>query len=388
MHKLIHAIERILTRLDNLRRRSLKETPTRVIVVDPLLESLGWDIRDPDEVELEYPTIDSKAVDYALKINRRPVILVEAKPLNDSLNDVKAITQVAGYAANDGITWCILTNGAKWRVYRSIEECPAPDKLMFEVSLDPRESEGMSAQQIAEQMWRFSRDEMAAGTLDALGERTFTDGKVRKAINAMMLAPPRPLLNILQREVGDTNLTSAKIKASLARIWTGTSLLGPQDISSPVDRIDSGESSGSFTRSQRNISCGNGGKTTGETAKKAYGESQHIADKPQEVLELYQAIDRLCLSLAHGAVERRYTAKTVNYHHSKHIYCSVHILQSGLRVWLKLKYNRLENPPSFARDVSNIGHWGVGNLELRITKLADLDEAEALIRQSLEKPSS
>ncbi len=383
MNKLIHAIEKILTQLDSLHKRSLKETPTRVIVVDPLLESLGWDIRDPDEVELEYPTVDNKAVDYALKINRNPVILVEAKSLNDHLSDVKAITQVVGYATNDGITWCILTNGVKWRVYRSIEECPAPDKLMFEVSLDPRESEGMSAQQLAEQMWRFSRDEMAKGTLDALGEQTFTDGKIRKALNSIMLTPPRQLLNILQREVGDKSLTSSKIKASLGRIWSGTGIAGSQEVFSVADRIDSNDSNRLLTQSQSEISSESREKTTGKTTKKAYREAQHISGNPQEVLELYKAIDRLYLSLKPGAIEKRYTAKTINYLHGKHIYCSVHILQSGLRVWLKLKYNRLENPPSFARDVSNIGHWGVGNLELRITKLADLDVAEPLIRQSL-----
>jgi len=64
--------------------------------------TLGWDVRDPDEVELEYQTIDGKAVDYALKVNQKPVIFLEAKALNDSLDDVKAITQVVSYANNEG----------------------------------------------------------------------------------------------------------------------------------------------------------------------------------------------------------------------------------------------------------------------------------------------
>ncbi|MCP4712546.1 MAG: hypothetical protein GY869_28305, partial [Planctomycetes bacterium] len=111
MNKLIQAIEMVRSSLQKFRRHSLKETPTRTIIIDPLLQALGWDVRDPDEVQLEYPTIDGKFVDYALKINRKPVLLVEAKALDDPLNDVKATTQVVGYAANDGIVWCILTNG-------------------------------------------------------------------------------------------------------------------------------------------------------------------------------------------------------------------------------------------------------------------------------------
>ena len=99
MDKLIRVIEATQSKLANLRKRSLKETPTRTIIVDPLLEALGWDVRDPDEVQLEYPTVDGKSVDYALLINQTPVLLVEAKALDDPLNDVKAITQVVGYAA-------------------------------------------------------------------------------------------------------------------------------------------------------------------------------------------------------------------------------------------------------------------------------------------------
>jgi len=49
-------------------------------------------VRDPSEVELEYPTVDGRSVDYALKLNEQPVLLIEAKALGDALEDVKAIT--------------------------------------------------------------------------------------------------------------------------------------------------------------------------------------------------------------------------------------------------------------------------------------------------------
>ena len=94
-------------------------------------------MRDPDEVELEYPTIDGKAVDYALKINKKVDALVEAKALNDPLDDVKSITQIVGYAANDGVEWCVLTNGVKYKIYSSSQKATAPNKLLFEASLDP-----------------------------------------------------------------------------------------------------------------------------------------------------------------------------------------------------------------------------------------------------------
>jgi predicted transport protein len=382
MNKLIQLIEGTRAKIDALRRHGLKETPTRTIVIDPLLEALGWDVRDPDEVQLEYPTVDGKSVDYGLKLNKKCVLLVEAKPFDDPLTDVKAITQVVAYAANDGIVWCVLTNGLRWKVYRSVESCPAPDKLMYEVSLDPRDSQGMSVQQIGQQLWRFSREEMAKGALDALGEQTFTDGKVRKALAALMLDPPRPLLKLIRGATGDQNITPQRIKESLTRVCRDAAVTAQVAKPSPVHGA-ARSSSASTARSE--------GARRAWRARRAgasgssYDEAHHVAGKPQEVTELYRAIDRLCLSLAPGSVTKRYLAKCIAYDSANRPFCSVHVQQASLRVWLKLKYNRLGNPPDFARDVSNVGHWGAGDLELAISSLPQLEQATPLIRQSFDE---
>jgi len=381
MNKLIQTIEMIRQRLSALRRHALKETPTRTIVIDPLLEAMGWDVRDPDEVQLEYPTVDGKSVDYALKLNKKPVLLVEAKPLDDPLEDVKAITQVVGYAANDGIVWCILTNGIKWRVYRSVEKCPAPDKLMFEVNLDPDVSQGMTVEQTAKQMWRFSREEMAKGTLDALGEQTFTDGKVRKALQTLMTDPPRPLLNLVRSATGDEDLAPQRIKESLLRIASergageaAIELLSPTPKDFAVSLPSTRSAAATKARETRRAKKG----------ESPYDAAHHLTGKPQEAVALYQSIDRICLSFAPSGISRRYLAKSINYDYGKRCFASVHVLQNGLRVWLHLKYSHIENPPGFARDVANVGHWGTGDVELRISDRTELDKAAALIRQSFE----
>ena len=381
MNKVVQTIELLRQKLPGLRRHSLKETPTRTIIIDPLLEALGWDVRDPDEVQLEYPTVDGKFVDYALKLNKKPILLVEAKAMDDTLDDVKAVTQVVGYAANDGIVWCILSNGVKWRVYRSVEKCPAPDKLMFEVSLDSDASEGMTVEQIAKQMWRFSRDEMAKGTLDELGEQTFTDGKVRKAIQALMADPPKPFLNLVRQAVNDETLMPQRIKESLVRIGgetatTGvfTERVGPLGSKSPVRDPESRSRSAKKSWPTSRVMKGDS----------SYDEGHHVSGKPQEAVQLYRAIDRLCFSFAPSEVLRRYWAKSINYEYGKECFCSVHVLQGGLRVWLKLRYAQIINPPTFVRDVSNIGHWGSGDVELRISNRSELDVATDLIRRSFE----
>jgi len=364
MNAIVTCIERLRKKLEKHRRDDLKEYPTRTIFIDPLLQALGWDVRDPDEVELEYPTIDAKSVDYAPKINRKPVLFIEAKPLNDPLTDVKSITQVVGYAANAGVEWCILTNGVTYKVYRSTERAEAPDKLLFEVSFDPKETEGMTVEQVAEQFVRFSRDAMAEGLLDEIGEQIFTTGKVRKGLDRLFIEAPTALIRLIRARMGDESIRPRQVKSALKRLWSQTGEVEPAPVYKPVGRAR--DKSASVRRG------------------KDYGEDHHIGGKPQEVVELFRSLDKFCRELDPTKVERKYRAKSINYSHGKNVFCSVHLRKSGLRVWVKLRYSDLEHAPDYVRDVSSVGHWGAGDVEVAVDKLGRLQVAKELIQQSFE----
>jgi predicted transport protein len=365
MKAIISCIESLRLKLDRHRKEGLKEYPTRTIFIDPLLQALGWDVRDPHEVELEYPTIDGKSVDYAPKINRKSVLFIEAKPLNDPLTDIKSITQVVGYAANAGVEWCILTNGVTYKVYRSTEKAEAPDKLLFELSLDPKETLGMSIEQVAEQFARFSRDAMAKGILDEIGEQVFTVGKIRKAMDKLFMEPPNTLVRLIRSTIGDDAIKPAQVKKALRMLWAQTS---------EVEIPTTYEFGATPIRPDRSRVRG-----------REYDEEYHTRGKPQEVIELYRAIDKFCRELDPVAVQRKCLAWYVRYTRDKNIFCCVHLQKSGLRVWLKLNYSGLDSPPAYARDVSNIGHWGVGDVELAIDSLARFQSAKFLIQESFEK---
>jgi len=364
MRDIIRCLEELRLKLERHSKEGLKEYPTRTIFIDPLLETLGWDVRDPDEVQLEYSTIDGKSVDYVTKINRKPVLFIEAKPLRDPLIDVKSITQVVSYAVNQGVDWCILTNGITYKVYRSTEKAKAPDKLLFEVSIDPRESEGRSIQQIAEQFKRFSKNAMAKGVLDEIGEQVFTTGKIRKALDKIFLDPPRSLIKLIRSNIDDEFITPMQIKIALKRIWT------------PSAEVDIP----SFSPSEKKTDT-----TDVKKEVKGYSEEYHIKDKPREVIELFRAVDKFCKELDPVTVQKKYRAKSINYMKGKSVFCCVHIQNSALRIWLKLDYSKLENPTDFIRDVSNIGHWGTGDVEIRVDSFEKLQTCKPFIRQSFEE---
>lgn len=372
MATLLALLQELQLKLERFRKDGLKETPTRVLFVDPILEALGWSVKDPDEVQLEYPTIDGKSVDYACKIEKKTVLLVEAKSLNDPLSDVKDVTQTTGYAANDGIVWCILTNGVRWRVYRSVEKCPAPEKLMFEVSYDPLDLNGMSLEQAAEKFLRFSRGQVGKGALDELGEKTFTDGKIRKALTTLFSDPPKPLLKLVRNVAGDRNLRPQAIKESLERVLVP--FLGDSHLRQ------------SRTEQKRTTRATAPSKAAREgRARAQYTENHHTEGKPREVVDLFQKLDSYCLSLRPNSIRKKHQAKYISYSDGKRIFCSVHLQRGGLRVWLKLSFSEQNNPPPFARDVTHVGHWGTGDFELDISNSQQLVEAEPWIRKSFEK---
>ena len=368
MSTLISCIENLRANLDRHQKRDLKELPTRTIFIDPLLETLGWDIRDPDEVELEYQTIDGKSVDYALKINRKPVLFIEAKPLNDTLTDIKSIAQIVSYAANAGIEWCILTNGVTYKVYRSTEKAEAPEKLLFEMSLDPKETEGISIQQIAERFQRISRDAMAKGLLDDIGEQIFTMTKVRKALDKLFSDPPNSLIRLIRSTIGDNSIQPQQVKKALERLWTQTYEITVQ-----------------YTH---DIGIQSESPDITESGRQEYSEEYHTEGKPWEIIELYRSIDKFCREFDPPNIKRKFLKTYVSYSHGKNIFCCVHLQKSALRVWIKVKYADLDRPSEYVRDVSNIGHYGVGDVELGIDSFEKFQNSKVYIQRSFEESKS
>ena len=121
------------------------------------------------------------------------------------------------------------------------------------------------------------------------------------------------------------------------------------------------------------------------TRGKEYGEEFHTRGKSQKIIELFNSIDKFCLDIDPPNVQRSCHKKYIKYSHSGMIFCSLHLWNSLIRIWLKLEYNDLNNPPDCVRDVTNIGHWGVGDVEVAIIKFEQLEIAKSLIKKSFDK---
>jgi predicted type IV restriction endonuclease len=63
MRTIPRCIDALRNQLEHHRKAGLKEYPPRTIFIDPILAALGWDVRDPREVEREHTTIAGKSME-------------------------------------------------------------------------------------------------------------------------------------------------------------------------------------------------------------------------------------------------------------------------------------------------------------------------------------
>ena len=102
--RLRQVLRDVTAKIRRYQGKSIGEQNTKASLIDPVLEALGWDIRDFEEVHREYKAKPKdKPVDYALQMLRKPRLFLEAKGLGEDLSDRKWISQVLWYATVAGV---------------------------------------------------------------------------------------------------------------------------------------------------------------------------------------------------------------------------------------------------------------------------------------------
>ena len=106
----------------------------------------------------------------------------------------------------------------------------------------------------------------------------------------------------------------------------------------------------------------------------------HLGNKSALIGELFDEVNSFAGSLG-GDVTRRIRKHYVGYFRGKRSFATVELQQQRALVYLSL--NPANAQPwngNSMRDVSNIGHFGMGDTEYSLRNLAQLDELRALIQ--------
>jgi len=149
--------------LETAHSRDVNESDTCVIVSDLLADLLGYD--KYSEVTTEF-AIRSTFCDLAIKMDGRVQYLIEVKSIGTDLKD-NHVKQAVDYAANQGIEWVLLTNGAVWQAYRLRFEKPIQHEEVFALDLlDPN----AKPSQLLEKLYLISREAAGGSALGAYAQ--------------------------------------------------------------------------------------------------------------------------------------------------------------------------------------------------------------------------
>jgi hypothetical protein len=141
------------------------EANTKKKIIEPLLELLGWDLLSNDvrlEQVIRVGTTSGHA-DYALMLEGKTVVLVEAKAFDTDLSSEHS-SQIISYGRVEDVRWVVLTNGRLFKIFdakagKSEKEC-----LVTEVDLK-------DAQMRANDLSLVSRESVLSGEIEAAAKR-------------------------------------------------------------------------------------------------------------------------------------------------------------------------------------------------------------------------
>jgi predicted type IV restriction endonuclease len=116
---------------------ALDEALTKNGVILPILNELGWNPFNIDEVQPEY-TVASKRVDYALRVNNHNKAFIEVKKLGTDLE--KHQKQLLDYSFQEGVRLAILTNGIAWWFYLPLLEGSWEQRKFYTIDIYDQEA--------------------------------------------------------------------------------------------------------------------------------------------------------------------------------------------------------------------------------------------------------
>jgi len=183
--------------------RLLGEEATKKALIEPFIQTLGYDITDPDELLPEFVADFAtkvkplKKVDYAIAINGSIVMLVEAKALNEKPEAHDG--QLAYYFNGLGSAKvAIVTNGVEYRFFTDLR---AANKM----DVDPFFSFNVLKHELKdiENLKLFHRDNFDAAAIGKQAEEMIYVKGMTQLIGNLLRTPSKEFMRFLLKEISN-----------------------------------------------------------------------------------------------------------------------------------------------------------------------------------------
>jgi type I restriction-modification system DNA methylase subunit len=191
------------------------ESETKNGFIEPLLQALGWDTQDRNEVGLE-ENISGDRVDYSLKLNGSPKIYIEAKPPRVKLTGEEVVSQAITYGYNKRtVNWVLLTDFQEFRLF---DVTIRPNKRNLEAGLRLDLTYDRFLEKFDE-LWLLSKESVESGLLDQtlLSKKL---SKLRRPVDKEILEDMKRWREVLAKDIykNQAEITESQLKEDVQRI--------------------------------------------------------------------------------------------------------------------------------------------------------------------------
>ena len=186
------------------------EASTSQFLVMPFFEVIGYSVHNPDHVEPEFTAdvgIQREKVDFALKLDGKPVILVEVKYAGANLDNQHAAQLRRYFSTKLDVNFGILSNGLEFRFFSDLELQNVMDDEPF-LTLDLRNLD----ESLLHVLEQFSRTRFEKNTAIQAARTARDRHNIRRVLNSEFNPLSKKaiayILDILQPSVTDVSRRS------------------------------------------------------------------------------------------------------------------------------------------------------------------------------------
>jgi len=360
MEELMTFINKIRIKIPDFKNKNINEAQTKEWLIKPFFELLGWDFSNPDEVIPEDDDSTGKRPDYCFYINKKPKLLLEAKQINNSLDDNKMITEKMNYCSNSQVPFLIITNGELYRIYYSELKGSGKDKLLQEFSILNDLDE--------EIIEKLQKTNVEHDKLLIYAKNIFILTNIKKTIENLFQSPNKKIIDIINeklKEILGHKFGNDEIEESLRQF----------SIQINTDAYET-----SYDPNEADV------KQDDKINKQSWSIEYQFKDKKWDAS--YNLYCKLVKKLKEADIEfdENPTKFYIGFISNDINFTQIHGQQAGLKIWINLELNDLSEQETLkVRDVTNIGHWGMGNIEAMVRNESDFEWITILIKKSYNK---
>lgn len=365
----IKSIKGVIRKIQTYKDCIENEAQTRNNFISPFLNAMGYDHTDLSIVKVEATAdfLDRKGmkVDYILySKDRESTILMEAKHHKENLeNHFKQLSDYFYYTRykenTKKVEFGILTNGIEYRFYTDLDKDNLLDKEPFLIiNLEKLTSKDF------EYLQKFSRNSLNIEEARSFAlEKKYTD----------------KFLTYLKKEIKNTSddfLEFFKTKIDFKKTYSNEIFKNivknafNELYENSRTLIDNRKNNKEFTI---NSSNSNNIKT----------ENLKIFEKLSSEMKLiYQKLESFIFDLNPNKIEKIETKLYTGFKVYNKCFVDFSFKVSKVNITVTVFLNQITLKEGFTRDVSNIGKWGSGNIQIICTSDSKIQEIKDLIKLS------